>query len=102
MTGTAACALAAPSAALGHTQYSTHPEGSYVQVDGHSWMKACDRDVDGHRVRGWYDHWWAPGSYYQTAWAPSQGCTEPIGIGQLRSFRVCVEDEGCTAWKSVS
>jgi hypothetical protein len=71
-------------------------------------VRACDRDVDGHRVRlDWVGSldgayfWFPPEPYWSTDWAPSRGCVDQgIGAsGTVIKFRVCVEHEGCSAWR---
>jgi hypothetical protein len=75
-------------------------------------VRACDRDVDGHRVKlewvGSLDyggHWFPPEGGddhpWATDWAPSRGCTEAgtWASGTLIKIRVCVEKEGCSAWR---
>lgn len=72
-------------------------------------VKACDRDVDGHRVRlqwvGSLDRAGGivdPEGSWFTDWAPSQGCVDegsPAASGPLIKIRVCVENEGCSAWR---
>jgi len=74
------------------------PGGSY-------W--ACDYDVDGHRVRAHIDTSFGPEEVDRiSAWAPSQGCSEPEGVsyggGHILKIRICTEGEGCSAWKRVS
>jgi hypothetical protein len=74
-----------------------------------TWVRACDRDVDGHRVRvqwvGGLDRAGGlvdpEGSWY-TDWAPSQGCVDdgtPAYSAPLIKLRVCVEQEGCSPWR---
>jgi hypothetical protein len=76
-----------------------HPsDPSYGCVD-HNWMHVCDRDVDGHRVRLHYIVDWSQPVYY-SGWAPSQGCHDQGDYYNIIQFRVCVEAEGCSAWKS--
>ena len=75
-------------------------------------VRACDRDKDGHRVKtewvGALDypgHWFPPEGGddhpWATDWAPSGGCTEAgtYASGALIKIRVCVEKEGCSAWR---
>ena len=80
----------------------THPtDPSYVCVWNHHWMTICDANVDGHRVRAWYIGQWADNEPSWTAWAPSGGCVSH-GTGNAQTIfkiRVCVEEEGCGAWK---
>jgi hypothetical protein len=69
-----------------------------------NWIKVCDRHVDGHRVRvEWLGDLDRPGvdGPWSTDWAPSQGCLDQsIGAsGIVIKFRVCVENEGCSAWR---
>jgi hypothetical protein len=81
-----------------------HPEGSYAELQPgfNNMIHACDRDVDGHRVRAWYAHnLQNPGEYTYSAWAPSGGCSEYQGSSwglPIAMFRVCVEGEGCSDW----
>jgi hypothetical protein len=96
-------AKAAPS--CNYTVY--HPtDNSWTCASGaFGWYKACDYHVDGHRVRGWID---VAGSvdHRITAWAPSQGCTEPASASYggiyILAIRTCTEYEGCSAWVRVS
>jgi hypothetical protein len=75
-------------------------------------VRACDRDVDGHRVKlewvgnlDYAGHWFPPEGGedhpWSTAWAPSRGCVDQgIGGGStVLKFRVCVEHEKCSAWR---
>ena len=92
--------LAAPAFADDSVSFG----GGVAQVrPGHNNMiRACDTQVDGHRVRAWFYHVLQyPGEPTLTPFAPSGGCTEWMGTswGQaLREFRVCVEAEGCSPW----
>jgi hypothetical protein len=67
------------------------------------WIAACDRHVDGHRVRAWF-----VGSFtqqygaYPAGWAPSRSChSQGIAYahGNILRYRVCVEEEGCSPWR---
>jgi hypothetical protein len=96
-------ALAIPATALAVTGYVLHPsDPSYGYVQGdHQTLYACDIHVDGHRVRLHYvnlaTQWH---NYQRTTWAPSQGCAPPQkSWHRIRGVRVCVENEGCSAWK---
>ena len=76
-------------------------------------VRACDRDKDGHRVKtewvggldGAHHPWFPPEGGddhpWATDWAPSGGCTEAgtYASGALIKIRVCVEKEGCSAWR---
>jgi hypothetical protein len=73
-----------------------------------NYVKACDRHVDGHRVRvEWVGNldqaylYFPPDGPWSTDWAPSQGCVDQSigGSGIVIKFRVCVEHEGCSAWR---
>ena len=90
------------TAASSSYTYLRHPtDPSYGRVRNHYWITACDRQVDGHRVRVQYDYVWAPTTYSYTHWAPSGGCTPEIGtLSAPRTARVCVEGEGCGKWVS--
>jgi hypothetical protein len=73
------------------------PSGAY---------KACDYDVDGHRVRAHIDTSAGPEEVdRQSAWAPSQGCSEPEGVqyggNHILKIRSCTEGEGCGPWVRV-
>jgi hypothetical protein len=96
------------TASASHTRYhctlfAWHPSDNSwtcaTSVAG--FYRACDYHVDGHRVRGWID---VSGSvdHRITAWAPSQGCTEPAGVAyggmHIVAIRSCTEAEGCSAW----
>lgn len=63
-----------------------------------SGVRACDNQVDGHRVRAWARAGGGDGNPI-TDWAPSGGCStwNPVNIAWLR---VCVEDEGCGPWRN--
>jgi hypothetical protein len=89
----------------------THPrEASYACASGPAgWYRACDKDKDGHRVRAWIDTVEpTPGNGpdRMSGWAPSGGCSEweAVNYGGIFILRikVCVEKEGCSAWKKVS
>jgi hypothetical protein len=99
-------ALAIPAVAQASPAgYVVHPtDGSYgyVRADLQT-LYACDIRVDGHRVRLHYTNQAIqnPDNYQVTAWAPSQGCATPQKSWFLiRAVRVCVEQEGCSAWKN--
>jgi hypothetical protein len=88
-----------------------HPSDSaWVCADspgGFYW--ACDYDVDGHRVRAWIDTTEpspGDGPDRMSAWAPSQGCSEPEGVAyggiHILRIRICTQEEGCSAWKRVT
>ena len=76
-------------------------QNSYACEWWNNWARWCDYDVDGHGVRAWLD--FGRGTVIQTAWAPRMGC-EYMGTawpwGNIHLYRVCVEQEGCSAWKS--
>jgi len=91
----------APSAqAVSGTAY--HPtDPSTGHVRDHHWYKACDRHVDGHRVRLHYYTVFNPHFLLYSAWAPSGGCTQEVGTtlaANISQFRICVEAEGCGPW----
>jgi hypothetical protein len=81
-----------------------HPEGSYAELHPsyNNRIHACDRDVDGHRVRAWYyTSIQYPDEPTYSAWAPSGGCSDWQGSSwglPIARFRVCVEAEGCSGW----
>jgi hypothetical protein len=90
-----------------YVQY--HPsDSSWVCADrpgGAYW--ACDYDVDGNRVRAHIDTSFGPEEVDRmSAWAPSQGCSEPEGVayggGHILRIRICAQNEGCSAWKRVT
>ncbi|WP_437841765.1 hypothetical protein [Sorangium sp. So ce1153] len=59
----------------------------------------CDNQVDGNRVRVWYELRNKPG-LVKTVWAPSNGCWF-VGyprIQNMKRFEVCTEREGCSGW----
>ena len=78
-----------------------------------NWVRACDRDVDGHRVMvqwvgplDYPGHWFPPEGGddhpWGTGWAPSRGCIDdgsPASSGGVLKLRVCVEKEGCSPWR---
>lgn len=93
-------ALVVPAAAVAVSGYATHPSDSswgYVRPNNATYW-ACDGHVDGHRARL---HYWTRHNFhhvYYSAWAPSQGCTEPATTtlqAPIVKFRICVEEEGC-------
>ncbi len=92
--------FAAP--ALAATSVSFGGGSANMQPGFNNMIRACDNQVDGHRVRAWYyqiNQTYGEPTY--SAWAPSGGCSEYQGTswGQpMREFRVCVEEEGCSAW----
>jgi hypothetical protein len=84
----------------GYVLHPSDPSYGYVRADL-EWLYACDIHVDGHRVRLHYvnaaTQWH---NYQRTTWAPSQGCAAPQRSWHyIRAVRVCVENEGCSAWK---
>jgi hypothetical protein len=99
-------ALAIPAVALASAKgYVVHPtDGSYGYVRADlQHLYACDIRVDGHKVRLHYLNQAhnTDDDYQVTNWAPSQGCAAPqISWYLIRKVRVCVEAEGCSAWKS--
>jgi hypothetical protein len=92
---------ATPSQAAAKT-CTTHPGGAYACVLYGHLIQVCDTQVDGHRARGWFNTWVDGQLNWITPWAPTRGCTSYEGVagGQMSRFRVCIEYEGCTAWKS--
>lgn len=76
---------------------SSHSGGGSACVDG-MWITTCDNQVDGHRVRS-HIRFSSGGTVYYTGWAPSQGCYREGHLSRIYEFRVCIEEEGCTAWK---
>jgi hypothetical protein len=106
--GLVAAALSVPAAKADHQHghcgsYSYHPsDPSYACQWWSRYIRACDRQVDGHQVRAWWEGSFAPGQYWQTAWAPSGGCVQQgtqYGSGNILRYRICVEAEGCSAWR---
>lgn len=83
--------------------YAYHPsDPSYARVWDHHWFHACDRHVDGHRVRMHYYTIASPEWLIYSGWAPSRGCTERASSSlgtRIAKFRICVEAEGCGRWK---
>ncbi|WP_437605235.1 hypothetical protein WMF20_29255 [Sorangium sp. So ce834] len=61
----------------------------------------CDSQIDGNKVRAWYElaSLRQPG-VVQTEWAPSQGCimVRSLSRDNLKRFRVCTQQEGCSEW----
>lgn len=107
VTMVALAGRAATEARADHTAghcdtYAWHPsDPSYACEWWNDHLRWCDRQVDGHRVRAWYQGQWASEPTY-TAWAPSGGCYEigtNYGSGLIVKYRVCVEAEGCSAWR---
>ena len=91
----AAPALAANSVSFGGGR-------AEIQPGYNNMIRACDTQVDGHRVRAWYYHTSQnPGEPTLTPFAPSGGCTQFQGTSwglPIGEFRICVEYEGCSAW----
>ncbi|CAA9240884.1 MAG: hypothetical protein AVDCRST_MAG41-1404 [uncultured Corynebacteriales bacterium] len=80
------------SADSGHYIYVT---GGKAKFDG-SWITVCDTAVDGNRVRA---HLYRnDGQVFYTGWAPSQSCTTEGHPTSILRFRVCAENNGCSAW----
>ena len=102
--------LRTEEAGADHTRYhcsdfAWHPsDNSWTCESNLQWYKACDYHVDGHRVRGWIDVTFSADDR-ATAWAPSQGCTEPAstayGGGLIDRIKTCTESEGCSGWVDV-
>ncbi|HEY0640247.1 MAG TPA: hypothetical protein VGD67_21670 [Pseudonocardiaceae bacterium] len=63
-------------------------EGSFITV--------CDRRVDGNSVRAHLLR--NDGQVFYTGWAPSQSCTREGHPSSILQFRVCAENNGCSAW----
>jgi hypothetical protein len=115
----AAAVMLAPAQAnheMGHCDTAVHhpsdPDAfgsgapnSYACEWWNRWIRVCDRHVDGHRVRAWYNgNLDRPGvdGPWATGWAPSGGCLTSgtsYGAGVITRYRVCVEAEGCSAWR---
>jgi hypothetical protein len=89
----AAPALAANSVSFGGGRAEMKPGSN-------TWIRACDTQVDGHRVRAWYyTNTQNPAEPTLTPFAPSGGCTDyvPGSWGSpISAFRICVEAEGCS------
>ena len=94
----AVAALTVPSQAAA-TTCLTHPGGGYACVD-YNHLSTCDTQVDGNRVRTWFHLTYDRGNYYIGGWAPSGGCTDETYWSPIYDFRVCIENEGCTGWKT--
>jgi hypothetical protein len=97
-------ALAVPASAVAASGYVVHPSDpsyGYVRPSDQQTYWACDLHVDGHRARLHFrNEFMSPGNYLTSYWAPSQGCTAPArSWGWIVEFRICVENEGCSAWK---
>jgi hypothetical protein len=97
--------LAIPAVALadarGYVLHPSDPSYGYVRPNL-THLYACDIHIDGHRVRLHYLNQATtnPENYRVTDWAPSQGCAAPDRSWVLITYvRVCVENEGCSAWK---
>jgi hypothetical protein len=99
---------AAPAAAEAHScQYAAtiHVGGATgCTFYNGGWIKVCDTQKDGHRARIQYTTTFPSYQYpvKKTGWAPSGGCHEQGtggDPGPVADFRVCIEREGCTAWK---
>jgi hypothetical protein len=91
----AAPALAANSVSFGGGRAEMKPGTN-------TWIRACDTQVDGHRVRAhYYTNTQNPAEPTYTPFAPSGGCTDwvPGSWGSpISAFRICVEVEGCSAY----
>lgn len=75
---------------------------SYACEWWNRYIRVCDRHVDGHRVRAHFHGQFSRDSISFTGWAPSQGCITQgtaYGPGNIVDYRVCVEYEGCSAWR---
>jgi len=102
LIGVGAIAASPTSVSASGTQCTIHGGGGYgCTIYGGGYIQVCDNQVDGHRVRGHYTQFQSP-TIRTTAWAPSRGCTDYAGGVwgfTIQKFRVCIEYEGCTAWK---
>jgi hypothetical protein len=70
--------------------------------DNHSRLDACDRESDGHKVRGHFTTPLSDPSYYHGSWDPNGAnpdCAHDWPATGIVRFRVCEEVEGCSAWK---
>ena len=92
--------FAAPALAANSVSYGGGT--AQIQPGYNNMIRACDTQVDGHRARAWfYNNLQNPGEPTLTPFAPSGGCTEYMGSSwglPITEFRICVEDEGCSAW----
>jgi hypothetical protein len=88
--------IAAPALAVSSVSFG----GGRAELLGNNRIRACDTQVDGHRVRAWfYTNLQNPAEPTITPWAPSGGCTEPMAGtwgSPIAGFRICVEAEGCS------
>lgn len=103
VSGALAVGLVAQVATAQGATRVNHPGGGYGLVRDKQWMQVCDTDVDGHQVWiGYHTYIFPPNDYYywQSAAAPSGGCTAWHGSNHpISEFRVCISYEGCTAFR---
>jgi hypothetical protein len=71
--------------------------GGQARWDSLDRLEYCDTLVDGNRVRVQLRAY-AGGTVYYSGWAPSQGCNTEGHPTSITQFRVCAENNGCSAW----
>jgi len=79
--------------------HAYHPSDPSYAVGRPLYVRSCDDQVDGNRVRAWYRT--ITGDWASPDWAPSNGCSSwhsPSGGNIITHIRICVENEGCGPW----
>jgi hypothetical protein len=87
------------------TVEAVHADGSWVTVSDKHAVAVCDHDPDGHKTYARLWNWYEP-DYFTSAHdtygrdAAGRWCLHfgVVGWG-IRQFAVCVQFEGCSAWK---
>lgn len=82
-----------------HDTCVEHGQDVACARDNHSRLDACDRESDGHQVRGHFTTPLSDPSYYHGSWDPNganPGCAHDWPATGIVRFRVCEEVEGCS------
>jgi hypothetical protein len=93
--------------ATAHDTSQQHGEDYSAVLNHHRRLDWCDRELDGNRVRAWYNFSGPGGTGVRpTDWDPNgsnSGCghEDPLhcGLCNMHSWQLCEENAGCTNWK---
>ena len=83
-----------------HTTCMYH-NNDYACVHGeeHGVITACDKEIDGNRVRAQFYVILDPNRRYGNWDTAGDGCARNTPGISITSYRVCEEDRGCSDWR---
>ncbi|HEY0168638.1 MAG TPA: hypothetical protein VGB75_16455 [Jatrophihabitans sp.] len=96
VAASAVLAFSNTTPALGETGW-IYVHGGKARWDSLNRLQYCDTLVDGNRVRVQLAAYVGATVYY-SGWAPSGGCYTEGHPTSIQVFRVCAENNGCSAW----